>query len=101
MSDHKAPAEATREYAAAYAAHYSARDLPTALDLYEKLMASHASAPEVGYSRSQIQNIVKLVVPEQELMDAQMELARICLGRPEPTDAESIPAGPPAPEQTE
>lgn len=94
MSDHRAPAEAAREYAAAYAAHYSARDLATALQLYKKLMASHANAPEAGYSRTQIQNIVKLVVPEQDLLDTQMELARVRLGSPISTDVAPIPTTP-------
>jgi hypothetical protein len=38
-------------------------------------------APEAGYSRTQVQNIVNAVVPKQELLDAQMELA---LARLEP-----------------
>ena len=97
MSDHKAPAEAAREYAAAYAAHYSERDLATALQLYKMLMASHARAPEAGYSRTQIQNIVKLVVPEQELLETQMELARVRLESPISTDVAPIPTAPPSP----
>ena len=75
MSDHTALREAAQEYAAAYAAHYSERDLAKALRLYQRIMASHASAPEAGYSRTQVQNIVNAVVPEQELLDARMELA--------------------------
>jgi hypothetical protein len=100
MSDHSTSAEAAREYAVAYAAHYSARDLATELQLYKKLMASHASAPEAGYSRTQIQNIVKLVVPEQELLDTQMELARVRLGSPIATDVAPIPTVPLGPELT-
>ncbi len=38
-------------------------------------MASHPDDPEAGYSRMQIQNIVNTVVPKQELLDAQIELA--------------------------
>jgi hypothetical protein len=68
-------AEAARAYAAAYAAHYSERDLPLALQLYRNLIASHASAREAGYSRTQIQNIVNTLVPAQELLDAHVELA--------------------------
>jgi hypothetical protein len=75
MSDDSAPTEAAREYAAAYAAHYSEHDLAIALQLYKKIIASHASAPEAGYSRAQTQNIVNAVVPKQELLDAQVELA--------------------------
>jgi hypothetical protein len=67
--------EAGRQYAAAYAAHYTGRDLPVALQLYKKVMASHPSSQEAGYSRAQVQNIVNTVVPKQELLDAQIELA--------------------------
>ena len=67
--------EAGRQYAEAYAAHYTARDLPVALQLYRKVMASHPGAEEAGYSRTQVQNIVNTVVPKQELMDAQIERA--------------------------
>jgi len=75
MSDDGALTEVARGYAAAYAAHYSQRDLAMALQLYERLIASHSSAREAGYSRTQVQNIVHAVVSEQELLDAQMELA--------------------------
>jgi hypothetical protein len=99
VNDHRAPAEAAREYAAAYAAHYSERDLATALQLYKKLTASHAGAGEAGYSRTQIQDIVKLVVPEQELLDTQMKLACICLESAismdvEPTRTNPLQPGP-------
>ena len=67
--------EANRQYAAAYAAHYTEHDLPSAMRFYKQVMASHASDPEVEYSRVQIQNIVNAVVPKQELLDAQMDLA--------------------------
>ena len=81
MSDDGALPEAAREYAAAYAAHYSRRDLAMALQLYKKLIATHSSAREAGYSRSQVRNIVDAIVPEQELLDAQMELALAHLER--------------------
>jgi hypothetical protein len=73
--------EAARAYAVAYAAHYSERDLAKALQLYKDLIASHASAQEAVYSRVQIQNIVNTLVPAQELLDAQLELARARLER--------------------
>ena len=69
--------EASQQYTAAYAAHYTGHDLPLALRLYKKLMESHPSAREAEYSRMQVQNIVNAVVPKQELLDAQMELARV------------------------
>jgi hypothetical protein len=67
--------EAKRQYAAAHAVHYTEHDLPSAMRLYKQVMASYPSGPEAEYSRVQIQNIVNAVVPKQELLDAQMELA--------------------------
>jgi hypothetical protein len=90
MSDHPALKEAAREYAAAYAAHYSERDLAKALRLYQRIMASQPSAPEAGYSRTQVQNIVHAVVPEQELLDAQLELVIARLEHQVSTDAEPL-----------
>ena len=71
--------EVARTYATAYAAHYSKRDLALALRLYRNLISSDASTPEAGYSRTQIQNIAKMLVPPQDLLDAQLELALACL----------------------
>ena len=71
MVDHSATGEAARDYAEAYTAHYSRSDLTDALHLCQKLMTSHASSPEAGYSVAQIQNIVKLVVPAWDLADAE------------------------------
>jgi len=83
--------EAGRQYAAAYAAHYTGRDLRLAVELYMKVMASHPSAKEAGYSRMQVQNIVNTVVPQQELLDAQIGLALAYLKRERPPDARRIP----------
>jgi hypothetical protein len=83
-----------RHYAAAYAAHYKERDLPVALQLYMEVMVSHPGAQEAGYSRMQVQNIVNAVVPKQELLDAQMELALTHLGNEGPPDAGRIPVKP-------
>ena len=101
MGDDGATEEAARDYAVAYAAHYSQRDLVRALHLYKKLIASHASARQAGYSRSQIRNIVKVVVPEQELLDAEVELALGCLEQLIAPDAGLIPIASPAPEPAE
>jgi len=68
--------DARQQYAAAYAAHYTSRDIPAALQLYVKLMAAHPDAQEARYSGAQIQNIVHAVVPKQEILDAQIKLAR-------------------------
>jgi hypothetical protein len=78
----------------AHKAHYSERDLATALQLYKELMASHAGSPEARYARTQIQNIVEVVVPEQELLDTQMELTRVHLGGAFSMDVEPTPIDP-------
>ena len=81
MRNETAPTEASQQYTAAYAAHYTGHDLPLALRLYQKLLASHPSTREAGYSRMQVQNIVNAVVPKQELLEAQMELVRVHFAR--------------------
>ncbi len=68
--------EAGRQFAAAYLAHYTNHDLPSALELYQNLMASNPSAQESMYARMQIQNIANAVVPKKALLDAQIELVR-------------------------
>ena len=66
--------EAGKRYAAAYAAHYTTKDLREALKLYRGIIAAHPKTPEAEYSRSQIQNIMNAVVSKQELFDAQVDL---------------------------
>jgi hypothetical protein len=75
MNKDRSMTAAAREYAAAYAAHYTQRDLRTALGVYKELVASHTGSREAGYSRTQIRNIVNAVVPGQELLDAETALA--------------------------
>ena len=75
MRNDTGPTEAGQQYAAAHAAHYTTKNLREALDLYKGIIAAHPDTREAGYSRSQIQNIVNAVVPEQELFDAQVDLA--------------------------
>jgi len=77
---------ARKQYAAAYATHYSKRDLREALELYRGVMAAHPDTPEARYSQSQIQNIVKAVVPSQELLDAQVDLALTHIGHGDPPE---------------
>lgn len=75
MTIEKQATEAAQQYDAAYAAHYRERDLPLALRLYQDLLTSHAEALEANYARAQIHNIANAVVPKQELVNAEMELA--------------------------
>ncbi len=91
MRHENEPTEASRQYAAAYAAHYSERDLPWALRLYQGLVASHPSAVEADYARAQIQNIVNAVVPKQDLLDAQMNLLPAQFQRDRPAVADVTP----------
>lgn len=67
--------EAGRQYAAAHAAHYVARDLPLALQLYKALLVAHPSTQEADYSRTQVQNLVNAVIPRRRILEAQIELA--------------------------
>ena len=86
--------ETGRQYAAAYAAHYTKRDLPMALQLYRDVIASHPGDQEAGYSRTQIQNIINTVVPQQELLDAHIELAVAHFRHKVSADTEWFPAKP-------
>ena len=67
--------EASRQYAVAHAAHYEMKDLREALELYKRILVRHPDSQEAGYSRSQLQNIIKEVVPERELFEAQVGMA--------------------------
>ena len=71
--------KAGQQYRAAYAAHYKTKNLQEALELYKGVMAAYPDNQEAGFSRAQVRNIVKSVVPEQELLDAQMKLASAIL----------------------
>ena len=76
MSNANQPlATAAEQYAQAYATHYTGRDLLRALQAYGRVIESHPGAAEAGYARSQIKNIVNLVVPAGELLTSQIELA--------------------------
>jgi hypothetical protein len=67
--------KASKQYAAAHEAHYKTKNLHEALELYKDITAVHPNTPEADYSLSQIQNIVKSVVPKQELLAAHLDLA--------------------------
>ena len=76
MNNEATSTKAEQDYAAAHTAHYKTKDLTVALELYQGVMTVHPDTPESEYSRSQIQNIAKSVVPKQELVEAEMALAR-------------------------
>jgi hypothetical protein len=81
--------EASQQYATAYDAHYTTKDMYKAFKLYGRLIAAHPDTHEAGYSRSQVQNIVNAVVPKQKVMDALVELARTHFEQDVPPDVEA------------
>jgi hypothetical protein len=76
MRNEAAPTEAGQQYAAAHAMHYKTKDLYKALGLYEGVMAANPDTHEAEYSRTQIQNIAKSVVPKEDLLAAQIKVTR-------------------------
>jgi hypothetical protein len=78
-SQHPIATESARSYALAYAIHYSQRDLLGALTAYDQVIGQHPTSPEADYSRSQMHNIARSVIPAQALLAAHVELARLHL----------------------
>jgi hypothetical protein len=91
VSNYTAHTAAGRQYAAAHAAHYATKDLYEALQLYKGVMAAYPNTQEAQYSQTQIYNIVKSVVPEQELLGAQVDMTLARLNHEEPSDLEPAP----------
>jgi hypothetical protein len=81
--------EAGQQYATAYDAHYTTKDMYKAFKLYGRIIAAHPDTHEAGYSRSQVQNIVNAVVPKQKVMDALVELALTHFEQDVPPDVEA------------
>ena len=81
--------EAGQQYATAYDAHYTTKDMYKAFKLYGRIIAAHPDTQEAGYSRSQVQNIVNAVVPKQKVMDALVELALTHFEQDVPPDVEA------------
>lgn len=89
MHDKTIPTDASKQYQAAYAEHYTTKDLYVALKLYRGVMAAHPNTKEAEYSRMQILNIANSVVPKQEVLTAQIDMALAHLER-----GESLPLSP-------
>ncbi len=68
--------EADRKYAEAHESHYGTKNLEEALAGYLEISAAVPGSRQAGYARSQIQNIARAVVSEQDLLDAQVDLVR-------------------------
>jgi hypothetical protein len=66
---------AGRAYAAAYEVHYINNDLHNALELYRKIVKVYPDTAEARYAKLQIEKIMDAVVPEQEGLNFQMDLA--------------------------
>ena len=62
-------------YARAYSAHYAEHDLSKALALYRDILRGFGAAREAEYARAQIRNIAHAIVPEADLLEAQIQLA--------------------------
>ena len=75
MPDFKRTTMASRAYDKAHVAHYGTNDLHQALELYKGVMAAYPDTQEAEYSRTQMHNIVKSVVPKEDLLIAQVDLA--------------------------
>jgi hypothetical protein len=83
-----------RDHAAAYSAHSVDRDLVAALRLHQQVIAAHAIAPEGGYSRTPVKNIVGAVVPTQELLEAHVKHALSRIECATPSEGRFVSAGP-------
>jgi hypothetical protein len=94
MSKDTVLTKASQQYAAACATHFKTKDLREALKLYKGVMAAHPKTKEADYSRSQIQNIVNAVIPKQELLDAQVDLALTQLEHGDQPDVSPAPVMP-------
>lgn len=68
-------AEVTELYADAYTIHYANNDMRKAFGLYRRILARYPYSKEAGYAASQIQNIINTVVPEEERLTVQMDVA--------------------------
>jgi hypothetical protein len=64
------PAEASKQYSAAYKTHYTEQDFHLAFCQYVDLIDCYPSSLEANYARTQIENIVKVLIPDDELLSA-------------------------------
>jgi hypothetical protein len=74
MTQKKQP-NASRLYAEAYSMHYTDNDLRKAFELYKTIIINCPNTKEAGYAESQIQLIVNKVVPKEERLSLQMDMA--------------------------
>jgi hypothetical protein len=88
----------SKHYAEAYEKQYATKDLHAALLDYKDIVTEYPDTKEAGYSRSQIQNIVRAVVPEAVLKEVQLKLALDYSGNNEVPDDRTVGTTSPVPE---
>ena len=66
---------ASQQYTEAYKKHYEDKDLYGALQSYSRLVVEYPDHKEADYCNKQILNIVRDVVPMQELNDTHLSMA--------------------------
>lgn len=79
------------QYDEAHRIHHVEKDLRVALGLYTDILSAYPDAREAGYCRAQVWNIVKVVVPQEELVGAHVAAARASMDRKDAA-AETPPA---------
>lgn len=89
MKNRNSVAVAEQDYTKAHDMHYKTKDLPKAFKLYRGIIADYPETKEAGYSLSQVQNIVNVVVPKQEVMDAIVALTLAHFEQDMPPDVRS------------
>jgi hypothetical protein len=78
MTNNTILTEVGQQYATAYEAHYTTKDMYKAFKLYGRIIAAHPDTHEAGYSRS------------QKVMDALVELALTHFEQDVPPDVEQV-----------
>ena len=68
------PAEACKQYSAAYESHYTDQNFYLAFCKYLDLINMYPSSIEAKYARTQIENLVKVLIPGDELLTALVQL---------------------------
>ena len=91
MKNRKKVTLAGQDYTKAYGMHYKTKDLQKAFKLYRGIITDYPRTDEAGYSLSQVQNIVNVVVPKQEVMDALVALTLAHFEQDVPPNVKSNP----------
>lgn len=61
--------KAGKRYSIAQEAHYTTKDIHKAFLMYGNIIKHYPDTPESQYSRSQVQRILKEVIPEKMIND--------------------------------